>query len=384
MPRCYVVPGLAGSELFRDAALTRLLWVSYTQLLLSGVGPLRLGPDGVSPGPPDGVPLYAGAPLPDYYEQATVQLAAALGPHGYDTFTHGYDWRLSTRITGPQLAARLRTEVSPADPCSLVCHSLGGLVARLAWADLVRTGETALVRRIITIGTPHWGSYAAVRLWSLDSEVSSQISFLSWLTATYYTVPVAIAAGLIWTPTRIAALASTWPSLYETLPSLLAPDAGSDPGRASIYMGQWPADRGVRADLLADAVNVFQPLMADVSTQPPSWVMTTVAGIGESTVGALVAPWLLGSARAYRVAGDGDTTVQRSSALLDNSAQYTIGGCHGDLPEIAAGLPAAAQAVLDPRGPPGPAPPPVAVPGSTPYERHGPPFPGPFGPPLDP
>jgi len=384
MPRCYVVPGLAGSELFRDPALTSLLWVSYTELMLGTLGGMRLAPDGISPGPPDGIALYPGAPLPEYYESPIVQLAAALGPHGYDTFVHGYDWRLSTRITGPQLAARIRAEVDPADPCSIVAHSLGGLVARLAWADLARTGQTALVRRIVTLGTPHWGSYGAVRVWSLDHDLVTQLSYLSWLTAAFWTVPIAVAGGLLWSPTRIAALAATWPSMYETLPSLLAPDAASDPGRAAIYNGQWPAARGVRPDLLADARDVYQPLLASAATQPPSWVMTTVAGVGESTVGALVAPWLLGDARAYKVTGDGDTTVQTSSALLAGSAQFTLGGCHGDLPEIAVGIPAAVNAILDPRGPPGPAPPPVHAPGHTPFGVHGPPFPGPFGPPLDP
>ena len=245
MTRCYVVPGLAGSELYTDVALTAKTWVSYTQLALGYVGRLRLAADGISPGPPDGVQLYPGAPLPDYYAAATAQLAADLAPSGYTVVPYGYDWRLSCQTTGTALANRIRADVDASDPCSIVGHSLGGLVARLAWRSLVGTGESGLVRRIVTLGTPHYGSYGAVRIWSLDSEVSTQLSYLSLASIAVYGGLVAELNGRVWSPSRVAALASTWPSLYETMPSLLAPDVASDPNRAALYGTGWPADRGV-------------------------------------------------------------------------------------------------------------------------------------------
>jgi hypothetical protein len=335
-----------------------------------------LAADGVNPGLPDGVPLYPGGALTDYYGRAIADLSVQLAPHGYSVLPHGYDWRVSSQRSGPALAARIRQEVTSADPCSIVAHSFGGLVARLAWADLVRTGETALVRRIVTLGTPHWGSYGAVRLWSLDHELISQLAYLSYVAVPFYGPAVATATGKVWYPARLAALSATWPALYETLPSLLAPDAARDPHRAALYGNTWPADRGISPAWLAYARDTFQPLLASAATNPPTWVLTTVGGEGYPTVDALEWPQWLGSPLAYETAGDGDGTVPISSALLPNSAQITIVGAHGDLPLISAGFQGAAAVILENRAPPDPPPPVQAVPGVFLQSLHGPPAPG--------
>jgi len=375
MTMCYAVPGLAGTELFTDAALTQKVWVDYTQLALGNLRYLRLAPDGVSPAPPWGQVMYPGGPLPDYYGQAIAGLSAALGPHGYTVVPWGYDFRLSTRTTGPQLAARIRQDVTPADPCSIVGHSLGGIVARLAWADLVRTGDTGLVRRIVTLGTPHWGSYGAVRVWSLDAEPVDQLSYLSLVSAGIFGAALAGAQGRIFFFADVAALFSTWPSVYETLPSLLAPDAASDPNRASIYTRPFPSDRGVSAALLADAMNVYQPLLATASTMPPSWVLTTVGGEGYPTVSGLTFPQLLGTDGAYTARSSGDGQVVVSSAELPASAVIRLNGTHGDLPLITAGFSGAADVILEVRTPPGPPPATQQLPGIFPWKLHGPPIP---------
>jgi len=383
MRSIYLVPGFGGSELRRrdNGAVT---WVSYTRLAVGAIGELRLGPDGVSPGPPDGVQLDAGPPLADYYGSAMSQLAAAMAPYSYVVVPHGYDWRLSCRVTGPALAARIRAEVTSADPCTIIGHSMGGLVARLAWADLVRTGDTGLCRRIITIGAPHWGSYGIVRLWSLDSDVTSQLSLLSTLSIAIYGILVAEANGTYWSQQRIAALVSTFPSAYELLPSLLGPDAAADPARAAIYTGPWPASRGVSLDRLAEARDVWQPLLAGASTLPPLSVLTTVGGDGYSTVDLLQLPAILGSPFAYRAHDSGDGQVTLASSLLPQSAQYTLAGAHGDLPIITAGLRQAVAAILDERPPTPPPPPSNHVLGAWPQVLFGPPIPSTISSSFDP
>ena len=80
-----------------------------------------------------------------------------------------YDWRLSCRYN----ARRLKRMVEPAlerwralaeanreARLILICHSMGGLVAR--WY-VEREGGAALTRKLITIGTPHRGAVAALQ-----------------------------------------------------------------------------------------------------------------------------------------------------------------------------------------------------------------------------
>jgi len=63
----------------------------------------------------------------------------------------------------------------------LVCHSLGGLVARVYLQEL---GGARRVDRCITLGTPHRGTYNAYWVWSrVGSELRPDSSLLSRLEA---------------------------------------------------------------------------------------------------------------------------------------------------------------------------------------------------------
>ncbi|MEO8249670.1 MAG: alpha/beta fold hydrolase [Burkholderiales bacterium] len=61
----------------------------------------------------------------------------------------------------------------------LVCHSMGGLVAR-AWLRVVGDGATLRVHRIVTIGTPHHGSWIA--RWSRQTNGQQMRLESQWLT----------------------------------------------------------------------------------------------------------------------------------------------------------------------------------------------------------
>jgi hypothetical protein len=375
MPIVYLVPGLGGTSLGTTPSTTSDTWVSYTAIAQGYIGRLRLAADGVSPGPPDGVQLYFGRPLPDYYQRCIVALVTQLGPQGYVVLDHGYDWRLSALELGQDLADRIIAGVTPADPCTLVAHSYGGIVSRLAWAALVAAGKSGLVRRIITLGTPHWGSYGAIVLWSLAADQLNQIFYLSTPSAVLTSGINPPGSARVWPTAKIAALVSTFPSLYWTLTSLLAPDAGEDPHRSAIYGTAWPANVAVNQTWLQAAKNTWQPLLASASTIPPSWVLTTVAGVGLPTVNALVNPQVLGQSAAYSTADVGDGTVTSDAALLGGSAQYTLTASHQDLPNVAAEQGFLAGWITDPRGPPSPPPPAVVIPGQLSVQLAGPPSP---------
>jgi hypothetical protein len=357
MTIAYMVPGFLGSQLSRGQDGSGLLWVNFADLVLGNVGQLRLAADGVSPGPPDGVQLYPQLPLPDYYFPAIALLGQQLGPAGYVIHTYPQDFRLDDRIVAPSLAARIVAEVDPADPCTLIGHSDGGVICRLAWRQLVSQGKSGLVRRIITLGTPHWGSYSPVRAWSLDSDLVYQIWALSLGSVPFWlNNPVQLALHT-WTPTQIARLTATWPGFYYLLPSLLAPDAPEDPHRSAVFNVPWPTDVGLSPHWMSDAVATYQPLLADPSTIPPPWILTCVAGTGFATVARLSNPAALGTSNGYVADADGDGSVTRSSALLAGSAQVLVQSAHADLPFVAAASGQLAQWITAIRNPPAPAPP---------------------------
>lgn len=127
-----------------------------------------------------------------------------------------YDWRLPVDVSGQLLAdfcvrqledwTRVVTREKLGDPRSvrvtLVAHSMGGLVARYASEVF---GARALLRRIVTLATPHLGSAKALQMVAGDR----------------YTVAVPL-LGDVGLPRRlqqaIQSLAVTCPSVYDLLP----------------------------------------------------------------------------------------------------------------------------------------------------------------------
>ena len=111
-----------------------------------------------------------------------------------------YDWRLSNRYNARRLKQvvqpvleRWRTYAGQPDArLILVCHSMGGLVAR--WY-LDREGGAAYTSMLITIGTPHRGAASAI-----DRLVNG------------------VRAGLGPLALDLSALARSLPSLHELLP----------------------------------------------------------------------------------------------------------------------------------------------------------------------
>src|SRR5271170_4445352 len=95
MPRCYLFPGFFGTTLYRRPDLTSQLWIDYTSLALGRLGQARLASDGVSPGGPDGVQLYYGAALEDYYATAIASLVQSMRGTGYEFRAAQFDWRFA-------------------------------------------------------------------------------------------------------------------------------------------------------------------------------------------------------------------------------------------------------------------------------------------------
>jgi len=88
-------------------------------------------------------------------------------PFGYNRFCktlgkefkivkYAYDWRKPLHVLGQELSEALKSRKEK--DITVVAHSMGGLVVRAALDDKKRKFPN--VRKIITLGTPHRGSYA--------------------------------------------------------------------------------------------------------------------------------------------------------------------------------------------------------------------------------
>lgn len=173
-----VIPGILGSRLARREGdrLTTVWDLSIARLprMLKALvtGGLMLEGGGVAP-PDDAieaVELFSYQLLPrffgvDDYGALVDSLQRSVGAKQVVTFP--YDWRLSNRHAAKRLEVkamdalnRWRTESGNAQAkLWLVCHSMGGLVARYFCEQL---GGREHTRAVITIGTPHRGSVKAL------------------------------------------------------------------------------------------------------------------------------------------------------------------------------------------------------------------------------
>lgn len=170
-----LIPGIGGSRLERDGkpiydlsfgALPRLIW-NWT-----GGG---LAFHGGSGKPDDGVvatDLFNNQLIPGYfgvddYDGLVNTLKSAVRDPVLQFFKFPYDWRASNRWAAEALDAFARPRLhtwqksggGPEAKLWLVCHSMGGLVARYFLEHL---GGSDITRRLVTIATPHRGAPKAL------------------------------------------------------------------------------------------------------------------------------------------------------------------------------------------------------------------------------
>lgn len=332
MKVCFIVPGFGGSELVTTGQVVTRLWVNYTAIALGEIGVARLDAAGTGPGSPDGRPLAALAPLEDYYSRMQGTLERGLRPLGYGVSPFGYDWRLSINTTGEQLAHKIRNAASVDEPCSIVAHSFGGIIARKAWSLLVATNQQDLVRRVITLGTGHGGSYGPVTTWTGGDELVEQIRFISGLVRGVTRIGGGMELLPEWSTLRIEILTGTWPALYQQLPVIDGLGSEGDTSRAELFeLAKWPANLQLSQSHLSASRLETGEFMRSPMSFPPYAVLTTVAGLGFPTPFRLISGQTLGSDWDMEVTEDGDGRVSRASALVPNSLRYTCNVAHTDL-----------------------------------------------------
>ena len=296
-PRVIIVPGIMGSQLGirRTAPLPDdIVWIDPVDIQHGRLRSLRV------PGPARVVPL--GVVLFSY-----LRLKLQLCARGFAAEFYDYDWRLSVVEAGRALAGRLRTH--PGERLAIVAHSLGGLVTRAALA----LPDTRKVERVILLGTPNHGSYAAVQALRGTDAVVRKVARLA---------PGDSAETLA------ADVYSSFASLYDLLPE-------GDARTALFDAAAWPrTGPQPRAALLESARIDRERLPA------PDERFTTIAGIGQSTVTAVARR---GDDFLYTITRAGDGTVPAASAAFPGTRGFFARVAHSNLPRD----PKVAAAIVD-------------------------------------
>ena len=148
-----------------------------------------------------------------------------------------YDWRGDMRHNALRLLRHLERERPQGGRWNLIGHSQGGLVIVLASKLTARVDDfSRLVARVVLVGAPLAGTTRATEalLWGSEGLGKDQVA-------------------------AARAMARTWPSLYQMLPSWRAVlDREGNPVRQDRQLtepGGWPGERGrgIQEDLLRRA-----------------------------------------------------------------------------------------------------------------------------------
>lgn len=318
-------------------------------------------------------------------------LINALKRLNYRVFPLGLDWRVSVASNAALLASLIAANRTGL-PVTIFAHSMGGLVARYAWSLLNDAGK-AKVNRIITLGTPHYGSVATVKGFfridgfyqtlirvgghssDLDRAITSFPSFyellpnpaatFGWpgdLSGTEYDSENEAARRGYVSKVHLPGTPGFHGNVSLTRAQVLAPP--SVPASAFLVFENWPtatshnlirdlANREARIrSRLASATTVLAKL-ADASTWPPGNKMVSIVGTGVSTVMGLSALDLGANPSAYYT-GDGDGRVDVRSAGPTGYWRYDIKGEHNHLPYVLAKMVDLENLItVDINGPPG-------------------------------
>jgi hypothetical protein len=331
-----VVPGILGSQLAVDG---RLVWGLSGAALWQGLKTLggsmrrlRLPADLGDGHPGDGVrpvglmsglhlvpglwsPVEGYAGLVRWLEQnfTLLRYDPTRPQEPANLVEFPYDWRLSNRFT----ACRLRELVVPVldrwqasaperrdAKLVLICHSMGGLVARHFLAVL---GGAELTGKLLTLGTPYRGSVKALGQLVNGSRIPG-----------------------------LTALARSLPSLYQLLPVYDSVGTGAELRHHREL--SWPA--GVDTGLVSDA-ELFHAQIANGVRRlgQPGYGTRAVTGLRQPTpTTAVVEGDRLRLVREIRGEDEGgDATVPRLSArppemAADDPALRGPHDTHGALP----------------------------------------------------
>ncbi len=287
----YLLPGIMGTQLGALPAGENpadLIWLDPQDVIEGGLYRLRL------PQATDLVPLGA---LPFSYLALQLRLRAA----GFAVLMHDYDWRLNLADLSAAFLARLRAD--PADSLLIVAHSMGGLIARSA----LGAAERSRLRRLVTLGTPHGGSYGAVQALRGTYPVVRRLAALDQLHDAE-----ALSSDVF----------NTFPSIHQMVPGR------SSGQQADLFdPGNWPSTDPRPDPRLLQEGRAFLAALPATDER-----CIAIAGTQQRTVTGVR---LAGDEFHYQISNAGDGTVPLASAQLPGGSNYYVRCEHSALPRSA-------------------------------------------------
>ena len=308
-----LLPGLMGSLLTSIRGVTSLLWLNPLLILEGNSRYLDLNQDGTS----DGSPMVHAVPLS--LEKLTyLKMAVKLRRESL-LFEFPYDWRLRIEKNAEYLAAAIETwaDGDKAMQFTLVGHSMGGLVARtLVNGDRDRARKR--IKRVITLGTPHFGAAGAVSDIMLGNRM------------------MAIASALN-DNNDMRRMLSTFPSVFQLLPAPpdLFPHDRHYPVNFDVYSEQAWRMASIRQEYLDGGKRLHELLAGDDHPVPT----VQIAGCHLDTIVDIERQFESGDKPKLNIirektgSDSGDATVPLWSARLPGAAMYYVQEVHRDLPK---------------------------------------------------
>lgn len=302
------VPGIMGTQL----ALPRerptpdnMLWMDPSDIHHGRLGLLAI----------PGEKLVVGPPMPYTW----LPLKLALNAAGYTVACAGYDWRLDLNDSVKGLTQRL--EACTAREVSIIGHSMGGLIARAA----MQAPAGQRVQRLVTLGTPHGGSFAPVQAVRGVYPLVRRLAQIDPLHT-----PEALSRDVF----------ASFHSLYQMLPRDAKPDL--------IDSRHWPRSGPQPNATLLSRATLFDP-------GPPDARIQAIAGYGFLTTLKVAN---IDGEFWYRFGYAGDGTVPETRAVLPGCPAWYCHVAHNELPRDPL-VHAALVALLGGREPDLPAAPPA-------------------------
>ncbi len=298
-----LLPGVMGSHLSVVEADgdEDHIWVSLWRLVKGDMKRLKLGSDGKAN--ENGESVKATGLIGWYYALALETLQAEPFP---------YDWRVSVCDTADKLAVFVGEKLAdgtfdPAKPVHFVAHSMGGLVVR----NFVRQHNelwNKLSGRLVMLGTPNAGSFAAVQtLMGKNSLIKNIAAVLPFQSKTDWFQVV-----------------NSFPGLYQLCPSKMV--------NPEVYEKTiWEKFPDVLFDGQMQMLPKFHQDLFDTRQQTiDATRMTYIAGVGFETPSGLKS--LATGDFDFDSTLDGDGTVPHKLGLLEGITTYYVEDTpHGSL-----------------------------------------------------
>ncbi len=311
--RVIILPGIMGSELSLVDP-RRLVWIHQLRLFLGGFDWLRLNDSGLARHN-SGRDISASGLLPLYTKMSLRLLCS-----GWDVQTFPYDWRLSVTQNGKLLAALLK-QSSPGSRVHLIAHSMGGLVARVALAQIKGDSnrDPLYGGRFIMLGTPNRGSYNAPQIFA--GKNLSVKTLVDGLTEPIGGIDLRDRSEV---ERNVLTVIRSFPGVHDLMParSHATESIMYDPNS---YGSVGPSTRHLKA------TEQFQEaLESDELRYALSANTVYIAGDQQPTIVGFQGKM---SEEKYFINRDGDDTVPHRLGLLRGVKTYRVVETHGKLPE---------------------------------------------------